>query len=86
MKKIIHDYIHQDISPASTLRTIVLFGKNTSTYKFALTDTLLKQSATSTLSYEDLRTGFLTELYKHYIHNPHQYQSGANSITNAFQE
>jgi 5-methylcytosine-specific restriction endonuclease McrA len=86
MKKVIHDYFHQDRSSAATLRTIVLFGKNSSTYKFALTDTLLKQSATSTFSYEDLRTGFLTELYKHYIHNPHQYQSGANSITKAFQE
>jgi hypothetical protein len=37
------------------LRTITLFGKNTATYKFALTHALLnKRSNKSSLKYEDL--------------------------------
>ena len=86
MKPIIKNYVEEEISPFSTLRTILLFGRNVSTYKFALADTLLKSPANSTLSYKDLRDSFLKSLYKHYIINPNQYQGGSNSITRAFDQ
>jgi len=76
MKPIIKNYVEEEISSFSTLRTILLFGRNVSTYKFALADTLLKSPAKSTLSYKDLRDSFLKSLYKHYIINPNQYQGG----------
>jgi len=86
MKPIIKDYVEEEISPFSTLRTILLFGRNVSTYKFALADTLLQSPANSSLSYKDLRDSFLKSLYKHYIINPNQYQAGSNSITRAFDQ
>ena len=84
MKPIIKDFAKKQISPVSTLRTILLFGKNVSTYKFALADSLLKSSPKSILTYVDLRENFLKSLYEHYIKNPHQYQAGSNTVTNAF--
>lgn len=86
MKPIIKEFIERETSPVSTLRTILLFGRNVSTYKFALADTLLKAKANSILSYQDLRDSFLNSLYEHYIKNPHQYQAGSNAITKAFDQ
>jgi len=86
MKPIIKEFADKEISPISTLRTILLFGRNVSTYKFALADTLLHSPANSILSYQDLRDSFLKSLYDHYIINPHQYQGGSNTITRAFDQ
>ena len=72
MKPIIKAYVEKEISPISTLRTILLFGRNVSTYKFALADTLLQSPANSILSYKDLRDSFLKSLYDHYVINPNK--------------
>jgi 5-methylcytosine-specific restriction endonuclease McrA len=68
----------------STLRTIVLFGRNISTYKFALATTLLKLKPKNFVTYDDLRDEFLLSLLEHYQKNPYQYQAGENSLTKAF--
>ena len=86
MKSIIKNFTTKEVSPIATLRTILLFGRNVSTYKFALADSLLKSPASSQLTYTDLRENFIKSLYQHYIKNPHQYQSGSNTITNAFDQ
>lgn len=84
MKPVIADYTKTDITPSSTLRTIILFGRNVSTYKFALANVLLGSKAQSSFKYEELRDDFLKELYAHYLKNPNQYQGGSNSLTSAF--
>lgn len=84
MKPIIQTFNASDSSVAATLRTIVLFGKNTSTYKFALASTLLKLKPKDSIAYEELRDDFILTLFRHYQINPHQYQAGENSLTRAF--
>lgn len=84
MKTIIQNYNSTDTSVVSTLRTIVLFGRNVSTYKFALASTLLKLRPKNFITYEDLRDEFLLSLLTHYQKNPNQYQAGENNLTKAF--
>lgn len=86
MKKIIKTYSELDSNPIATFRTVLLFGRNSSTFKFALTSALLKQNPKNVLSYEEVRDDFLKELYKHYQENPNQWNRGANSVTLAFDQ
>ncbi len=84
MKPIIKEFYSSDNSVVSTVRTIVLFGRNVSTYKFALASTLLNLNPKNQVAYEDLRDDFVRALLSHYKKNPHQYQSGENKLTKAF--
>jgi len=86
MKQIIKNYSQIEISPLSTVRTILLFGNNVSTYKFALCSALMKQNPRNDIKFVDLRDDFLNELYRHYINCPQQWTAGANSITSAFDD
>lgn len=86
MKPIIQEFYSSDKSVVSTIRTIVLFGRNVSTYKFALARTLLNLKPQNFIAYEDLRDEFLKSLLSHYQKNPHQYQGGENSLTKAFDQ
>ena len=73
MKKIINDFDNSDNSDLASLRTIILFGRNVSTYKFALCSPLMKEKAANELRYEDVRDNFLKELIIHHNNNPSQY-------------
>ncbi len=84
MKPIIQSYYNKKEDQLLALRTIVLFGNNVSTYKFALTNALLNQTAKSEFKYSELRDDFLKELYNHYIKCPDQWVAGRNSLTDAF--
>jgi 5-methylcytosine-specific restriction endonuclease McrA len=86
MKTIIQEFYNSDESVVSTIRTIFLFGRNVSTYKFALASTLLNLKPKSFITYEDLRDEFLKSLIAHYQKNPHQFQAGENSLTKAFDQ
>ena len=86
MKPIIKEFYSSEKSVESTIRTIVLFGRNVSTYKFALASTLLKLKPKNFITYEDLRDDFLKSLLSHYQRNPHQYQAGKNSVTIALDQ
>lgn len=86
MKEIIQNFSQTEISPVSTIRTIVLFGNNVSTYKFALCSALMKQTEISHIKYEDLRDDFIKELFNHYIECPNQWNAGENSVTKAFDD
>ena len=83
MKPIINEFDKSDISDLAALRTIILFGRNVSTYKFALCSALLKENTVSELRYTDIRDNFLKELITHYNRNSSQYQAGGNQLTNA---
>lgn len=82
-KEEIKSFIDNDSSALTTMRTLMLFGRNTATYKFALCHALLKQKPTDFVSYEDIRDDFVTELVAHYKNNPHQFQSGTTKLTAA---
>jgi len=86
MKKSIYSFTSAELTPINTVRTILLFGNNVSTYKFALCSALMKQNEKNEIKFFDLRDDFLNELYKHYISCPHQWTAGTNSVTNAFDE
>jgi 5-methylcytosine-specific restriction endonuclease McrA len=84
MKKLIHEFYTEKNDPINTFRTILLFGKNVSTYKFALCSALLSQNTKSEIRYSDLTNSFLNELYRHYEVAPQQWTGGANIVTNSF--
>ena len=84
MKKLIHEFYAEKNDPITTFRTILLFGKNVSTYKFALCSALLSQETKSEIRYADLSNSFLNELYRHYEATPQQWTGGANIVTNSF--
>jgi hypothetical protein len=86
MKSSIYEFNKSENTPLNTVRTILLFGKNVSTYKFALCSALMKQKAKDEVKFHELRDDFLSELYNHYIIYPDQWTGGSNSITNAFDE
>lgn len=73
----------EELSARNTVRTILLFGRNTATYKFALCDALLKQPANSSVSYDDLAPDFLKAFVEHYRVNPHQFKGQSNAVTAA---
>lgn len=86
MKPVIQKFYSSDNSFVSTVRTIILFGRNVSTYKFALASTLLSLKPKNTITYEELRDEFIKSLLCHYQNNPHQYQAGENNLTKAFDQ
>jgi hypothetical protein len=86
MKKILHDFFSEKNDPLTTFRTIMLFGKNTSTYKFALCHSLMNQPSRSEIKFSDLSVDFIKELYRHYNINSNQWTRGTNTITKAFDE
>jgi hypothetical protein len=82
----IHGFINTDESTLNTFRTLLLFGKNSATYKFAFCDALLKQHAKSHISYQDLLSDFVLALYQHYKVTPNQFQKGTNKLTQCMDE
>ncbi|WP_456383464.1 hypothetical protein [Persephonella sp.] len=82
----IREYLEEELNALNILRSIILFGKNSSTYKFALCHTLLLQEPKETLKYEDIRDFFLEELLRHYKNNPKQFLRGETGLTRAFDE
>jgi hypothetical protein len=79
----IKSYLETQSSSINTFRTLVLFGKNTATYKFAFCDALLKLNPVNEIKYDDLRDDFMKELVSHYNENRHQFKSGPTKLTQA---
>jgi hypothetical protein len=82
-KQNISQFITDDATALNTFRSLILFGKNSATYKFAFCHALLLQKPQSEINYRDLTENFLKELYAHYKQNPSQFQSGTNQLTQA---
>lgn len=59
---LIRQYIFEQPGTHSSLRSVLLFGRNTSTYKFALCDALLRQPARTEHAYDDLLPFFVDAL------------------------
>src|SRR5215213_8860214 len=82
-KKAIADFAAEG-DALNTVRTILLFGNNVSTYKFALCSALMELDPTNEVRFQDLRDPFLKQMLRHYSDNPNQYTGGTNSLTAAF--
>ncbi len=82
-KEAIKHFLTDHNTVQNTFRTLVLFGKNTATYKFAFCHALLKQKPQDAIRYDDLRDGFVEEFINHYEHNPHQFNQGTTKFTQA---
>ena len=80
-KKEIKQFLKDKCSAFNTFRTLVLFGMNTATYKFAFCHALLKQKPQNSIRYDDLRDDFVKEFVDHFEHNPHQFQRGTTKFT-----
>ncbi|UJF17014.1 HNH endonuclease [Vibrio sp. SS-MA-C1-2] len=75
-------FIDRENSAHHTLRTLTLFGKNSATYKFALSHSLMQLSGSeSKVHYSDLQHNFLKEVVNHYAINPHQFVKRENELT-----
>ncbi len=86
MKPIVSSYYNNSEDALLALRTIVLFGNNVSTYKFALTNALLNRNSSSEVKFSELRVDFVKELYFYYSKCPDQWVAGKNSLTEAFDQ
>ena len=64
-------------------RAIMLFGKNTASYKFALMDSLVKLKPTNSVSYDDIRDNFVSVFLEHYRDCPNQFTRGSTKFTEA---
>jgi regulator of replication initiation timing len=80
-KKEIKEYLETQNSSLNTFRTIILFGRNTATYKFAFCHALLNLDPRDEIKYEDLREEFVKRLLLHYKNNPHQFKKGLTKLT-----
>ena len=67
-------------------RAIIVFGKNSATYKFALLKTLMDQPATAELKYEDVGVPFLTHLLEHHRTCPHQFNRSSTQLAKAMDD
>lgn len=67
-------------------RAIIVFGKNSATYKFALLKTLMDQPAATELKYEDIGVPFLTHLLEHHRTCPHQFNRSSTQLSKAMDE
>ncbi len=74
--RLVFQYLNDDRGINVALRSILLFGRNTATYKFALCEAILKSSGKSELKYEELYPGFVAALARHVKEHPIQ-ESGA---------
>ncbi len=72
--------------PVDVARAILVFGKNSATYKFALAKTLFEMDAKSEASYGELGEKFLGHLVEHHKICPHQYNRGSTRLSNAIDE
>jgi 5-methylcytosine-specific restriction endonuclease McrA len=59
-----------------SLRTLLLFGKNSATYKFALFHALMNQKAKSVINKKELVSDYLEVFIQHYQKVPSQFQGG----------
>lgn len=85
-KSEVRRFLFDEEGSISSLRTVLLFGRNTATYKFALLHAIsavAEQKITSELRYHDLRDEFLKALVRHYRECPNQFNSGATKLTAA---
>ncbi|MEY4063874.1 MAG: hypothetical protein RIR26_82 [Pseudomonadota bacterium] len=67
-------YLEETPGEMSSIRSVILFGKNTATYKFALCEAITKQKVESRIGYDDLVEDFAKALLRHTLTHPFQEQ------------
>jgi hypothetical protein len=66
-------YLFQDKGELTGIRSVLLFGKNTMSYKFALCDALMSlKTPGNTISYNEILPPFIDAFLVHYRQNPRQ--------------
>ena len=78
------DYLNTDHSIETKWRSLILFGNNTATYKFAFAKSLLElvDNETTKISLEDLAKPFAMNLAEHLKSSPKQINSNTSSYLN----
>lgn len=69
---VVRQYLNAEPGDHSAIRSVLLFGKNTATYKFALCHALLQLPGQSELKYEDILPHFIDALKDHVATHPSQ--------------
>jgi 5-methylcytosine-specific restriction endonuclease McrA len=84
---IILGYLQQSGDQAvEVTRAILVFGKNSATYKFALLKTLMESPAVDQLKHEEIGEPFLKHLVEHHRNCPHQHNRGETKLTKAIDD
>ena len=78
-------FLENDISIESQWRSIILFGKNSATYKFAFAKALLQLASkeTNAISLKELSPLFVESILEHLKRNDKQGNSGSSMFLNA---
>ncbi len=81
---VVADYLHKSQqTPVDVTRSILVFGKNSATYKFALSKTLLEMAPVSEASYAEIGENFLRHLVEHHKICPHQNKRDGTDLSKA---
>ena len=82
------DFLNTDHSIETKWRSLILFGNNTATYKFAFAKSLLElvDNETTKISLEDLAKPFALNLAEHLKSSPKQINSNSSSYLNQIEQ
>ena len=81
-KAVVLDYLEgKEFLELSSTRAIIVFGKNSATYKFALLKTLMEKKAADYFSYDDIGEPFLRHLVEHHENCPHQFNRADTKLS-----
>ncbi len=82
----IRKFIQEKSSVLTTMRGLLIFGKNTATYKFALIQSILKHNSKSEIYYHELRDDFVRLFLTYYQDNKYQFNIGETKFTKAIDD
>ena len=86
-KPIVLNYLDGNESlELSTTRAIIIFGKNSATYKFALLKTLMDKKPSDYLTYNEIGEPFLEHLVQHHANCPHQFNRSSTNLSNSMDQ
>jgi len=85
-KKLVGQFLYEEKGEFSEIRTVLIFGKNTSTYKFAFCHALLQQKPTDSLKYEALKEDMLNAFIDRYKIEKKQFTGGESNFSRSLDQ
>lgn len=80
-EKLVQQFLNEEKGEFSEIRTVLIFGRNSSTYKFAFCHALLQQNAVNSLKYQEIKGPMLDIFIERYKAEKKQFQAGDNNLT-----
>lgn len=82
-EKLVGQFLNEEKGEFSEVRTVLIFGRNSSTYKFAFCHALLQQNAVNSLKYQDIKGPMLDIFIERYKAEKRQFTQESTNFTQA---